>query len=59
MDDPKFKIGQTIRYKFGSSEAVSRIKSIITQRNEWLYVASNPSGGGPIYISEKEIIKAI
>jgi len=59
MEDPEYKIGKTVRHKYGSGEAVSRIKSIITQRDKWLYVVTNPNGGGDIYIPEEDIIKEI
>lgn len=59
MEDPKFKIGKTVRHKFGSGEAVSQIKSIVTQGNRWLYVVTNPNGGSNIYIPEEDIIKEV
>lgn len=59
MQDPKYKLGQTVRHKFGSGEAVSRIKSVVTQRDRWLYVVANPNGGKAIYIPEEDIIKEI
>lgn len=59
MEDPKYKIGQTVRHKYGNGQAVSRIKSIITKGNSWLYVVTNPNGGKHIYIPEEDIIKDI